>query len=79
LNKRLCPEAVRLPTVRGERRMQPARGDARRYLVLALPNCPKSVLVVSSALDIVITVAAHSHKSPPLNLIGRRHHVVRVP
>jgi DNA-binding HxlR family transcriptional regulator len=35
--KRLKPEAVRLPTVAGGRRMQPARGDARGCLVFALP------------------------------------------
>ena len=34
--KRLYPEAVRLPTVAGGRRRQPARGDARGCLVVAL-------------------------------------------
>jgi DNA-binding HxlR family transcriptional regulator len=72
--KRLTPEAVRLPTVAGGRRRQPARGDARGCLVLALPipenraDDPRRCAVFVWVLFVLRALASRS---------GYRYHMVR--
>jgi hypothetical protein len=70
--KRLTPEAVRLPTVAGGRRRQPARGDARGCLVFALP-IPETAQMTQVAARFLFVLCALACRS------GYRYHMVRLP